>query len=139
MLLPIKTIPISQLKPHEQICPDHLLCLQQKISRDRIFTHPIVIDRTTKIILDGHHRCQALKRLGHAKIPCILVNYRSCQVAIKSRCHQDIDKETVIKHALRGKLLRPKATKHYLRLGSDQLIPFEKIKTNTKIPLSQLI
>ena len=136
--MPIKIISINQLKPHEQTCPDHLFRLQSKIAGDGIFTHPIVVDRTTKIILDGHHRHRVLERLGYTKIPCLVADYLSSQIKLTSRCQSDIKKETIIKHALRGRLLRPKTTKHYLRLSATEIIPLEKIKTKTKIPLSQL-
>jgi ParB-like chromosome segregation protein Spo0J len=73
---------IEELKEHEEIRPDYLEALKNEILADGILKMPICIDEKTCIILDGHHRLQALKRLGCKKIPCVLVDYQSENISV---------------------------------------------------------
>ena len=140
MPMPIKIISINQLKPHEQTCPDHLFRLQSKIAGDGIFTHPIVVDRTTKIILDGHHRHRVLERLGYTKIPCLVADYLSSQIKLTSRCQSDIKKETT--QTLTGKSRIQKEFTQSLtgkaRIQNEILITLTA-KGNIKKEISQIV
>ena len=92
---------IEALKEHEEIRPDYLEALKNEILADGILKMPICIDEKTCIILDGHHRLQALKRLGCKKIPCVLVDYQSENISvIPWREGETITKETIIDMAL---------------------------------------
>ena len=59
-----KIMGINTVLPHEQIHEDALLELLNQIKKDGKLLRPIAIDKNTKIIIDGHHRTEALKRLG---------------------------------------------------------------------------
>jgi ParB-like chromosome segregation protein Spo0J len=73
---------INELKEHEEINPFHLKEFMEKIKSDGILKKPIVVDKNTKIVLDGAHRLNALKALGCKKIPAVLVNYRSLKIKV---------------------------------------------------------
>jgi hypothetical protein len=47
----------------------------ENIEKIRMLKRPIIVDRDSYVIIDGHHRYEALKRLGVNKIPAILVDY----------------------------------------------------------------
>ncbi|MDP2971868.1 MAG: ParB N-terminal domain-containing protein [Deltaproteobacteria bacterium] len=66
---------IEELKEHEEIRPDYLEDLKNEILSDGILKMPIAVDRDTYVILDGHHRLHALKRIGCKRIPVVLVDY----------------------------------------------------------------
>lgn len=72
---------------------------------------PVVVDKKHKILLDGHHRYAALKKLGYKKIPAYLVDYSRVKVVTR-RKNIDITREIVIKRALSGKPFPPKTTRH---------------------------
>jgi ParB-like chromosome segregation protein Spo0J len=68
------------LKEHEEIRPEYLEQLKNEILSDGILKMPIAVDKATFIILDGHHRLHALKKIGCKRIPVILFDYQSPEV-----------------------------------------------------------
>ncbi len=63
------------LRPHEETILSKTNYVMENISRSRILRRPLIIDKNSFIIIDGHHRYEALVRLGVRKIPVILVDY----------------------------------------------------------------
>jgi hypothetical protein len=125
----IKNIKISELKPHEQIQPDHLAKLREEIKKDGILKDPIIVDQNTLAILDGHHRYNSLKSLGYNFCPCCLVDYQSDEIGVGCwRGGEVIAKQDVLAAALSGNLLIPKTSRH--------LIPNRPLSID--IPLSSL-
>src|SRR5664280_2827873 len=61
----ITLVPISALRQHEQILNENLMRVQRDLVRDGMVKDPIIVDQRTMIILDGHHRYNALKRMGY--------------------------------------------------------------------------
>ena len=57
------------IKPHENFSPDHMHELLRQIKHDGLIKSPIIIDKNTMILLDGHHRFNALKSLGMTSSP----------------------------------------------------------------------
>ncbi len=126
----IKFIQSNLLKQHEKVNTNHLKLLFNQIKHDGILNHPIIVDKNTLIILDGHHRFNTLKKLGLSIIPVYLVDYRSKEIEVSSwREGKKVTKELVIQAGLLGELLRPKTSKH--------LVP--KRPKQVKIPLYKLI
>jgi ParB-like chromosome segregation protein Spo0J len=66
----VKILPISTLKPHEEINFEVVRELAIIIKKEGIFRRAIAIDKENYIILDGHHRVKALEILGCRFIPC---------------------------------------------------------------------
>jgi hypothetical protein len=69
------------------------------------------------IILDGHHRYQALLDLGCKRIPVYLVDYFQDAIRVETWPGAIVDhitKEEVVEAVLRGKLFPPKTTRHIL-------------------------
>lgn len=60
------------LKQHELINQDHLYELLEEIHSNGFIEAPIIVDENTLIILDGHHRFNALRILGLSKAPVFL-------------------------------------------------------------------
>jgi ParB-like chromosome segregation protein Spo0J len=130
---------IETLREHEEIRPDYLEELKNEISLDGVLKMPICIDKKTCIILDGHHRLHALKKLGCKRIPVVLVDYQSPQIkVIPWREGETITKEKVIDTALSGKRMPSRTSKHMIALDGEwkhvsaiQMminIPLEKLK-----------
>ena len=137
-MVDIVFIRIEELREHEEIRPDYLDELKNEILSDGMLKMPIAVDRSTYIILDGHHRLHALKKIGCKKIPVILVDYQSTEIeVIPWREGEKITKEMIIDTALTGKRMRPKTSRHMI-LVEGQLKHISCIETIINVPLDEL-
>ncbi|MFH1895144.1 MAG: ParB N-terminal domain-containing protein [archaeon] len=133
----IKLIEISLLKPHEKIIPSRLLKIINSIRKNKTLFFPVVIDKTSLTILDGHHRVKAFRLLGIKKIPCFLVDYFSDEIKLLNRRKGfSATKSDVISRALIENLFPCKTTKHVLELfrinykiGGNTMNKIKEIKT----------
>jgi len=131
-------INLEDLKEHEEIRPDYLEELKNEILGDGILKMPIAVDKETYIILDGHHRLHALKKIGCNKIPVIMVDYQSSEIeVIPWREGEKITKAMIIHTALTGKRMAPKTSKHMIRVGGE-LKHISILETVINIPLDEL-
>ncbi len=129
---------IEELKEHEEIRPDYLETLKNEILSDGILKMPICVDKKTCIILDGHHRLHALKRLGCKKIPVVLVDYQSQGIkVIPWREGEMITKEKIIDTALSGKRMPSKTSKHMIILDGEWT-HISAIEMTIDVPLEKL-
>jgi hypothetical protein len=121
----IRRLPVDQLRPHETTDQQLLEQLIRKMQQGYMFHEPIVVDGATGVILDGHHRHAACKKLGIERIRCIVVDYRSPQIRVESRRPGLlVSKEDVIRRGLSGDLYPPKTTRHVFDgLGKDAMGP----------------
>jgi hypothetical protein len=130
---------MEELREHEETRPDYLEELKNQILCDGILKMPIAVDRKTYIILDGHHRLQALKRIGCTKIPVVFVDYHSPHIAILPwRDGEEVTKEMIIEAARTGRRMPSKTSKHMIILNGEWRhissiemiinIPLEKLK-----------
>ena len=107
----------ERLKSHERIDKVRLEELITDLKRKKVLRKPVVVDRKTLLILDGHHRRAAFVKLGIKKLPCFLVDYLSETVKVNFR-RQDIKnkliKEVILRKAKAGDLFPDKTTKHIL-------------------------
>lgn len=71
------------LKPHEDVI-ESIVVENINMLKRRCKIVPIVVDRNSLTILDGHHRHQAAVILGLDKIPVILVDYLSEDIKIEN-------------------------------------------------------
>lgn len=119
------------LKQHEMIEESHLKNLFNQIKKDDFISDPIIVDKNTMIILDGHHRYNAIKRMDLRSSPVYLVDYKSEKIKVTSwkKGKNNITKELVINAGLSGNLLKPKTSRHIIN---------EKPK-GLKTPLSKLV
>ncbi|MCY0860366.1 MAG: ParB N-terminal domain-containing protein [Sulfolobaceae archaeon] len=74
------------LKPHEDVELQNLMEIIKQLKINRKIK-PIIVDKNTYTILDGHHRFTALKLLGFRQIPSILVDYNSDEVSVNKWYH----------------------------------------------------
>jgi len=59
----------DHLKPHERIIKKHVKKLGHQIAKDGFINDPVIVDKGTMIILDGHHRYKILQLLGMSFVP----------------------------------------------------------------------
>ena len=128
----VELVPLEVLRPHEQILPKKVDQLEKMTHRWNAYTKPLLIDRVTGTILDGHHRFHVAQRLGLLCVPCVLIDYLEdnlIELDVWPNCGRDeVNKDEVIQAALSGDLFTPKTSRHRL---SDHLPPIA-------VPLSRL-
>ncbi len=131
-------VDLATLKEHEEIRPDYLEQLKDEILSDGILKMPIAVDKTTYIILDGHHRLHALKKIGCKRIPVILFDYQSPEIeVVPHRDGETVTKEMVIQTALAGRRMPPKTSKHMIMVEGE-LKHISILETVINIPLEEL-
>lgn len=126
-------MPLELLRPHEEIIPSKVSQLEKMTIRWNAYVLPLVVDKITGTILDGHHRYNVAKNLDLKCLPCVLVDYLSddsieLDVWPKSG-RTSLSKEEVIQAGLSGVLFSPKTSRHRL---PDHLPPIS-------MPLSRLM
>ena len=125
-------MPMEILRPHELTRPKKVDELEKMTNRWNAYVLPLVVDKNTGVILDGHHRHQVALRLGLQCLPCVQVDYmgdETVELEAWPNCGRDsITKEEVVQAGLNGDLFDPKASRHRL---SGHLPPIS-------VPLSRL-
>jgi len=123
-------IPIDKLREHEAINPDNLVLRERDIIESGGVV-PIVADREYLVILNGHHRYNALKKMGCKCVPVYLVDYLSDNVRLElwpesSVCK--LSKTDVIKMGLGRGVFPPKTTRHRFKFKfSRQRVPLAEL------------
>ena len=75
---------VSRLHIHEEIISDVVDTLAAKIEADGRFTHPIIADEKSLVVLDGMHRVAAVQKMGYRFLPVCLVDYGNPSIALCS-------------------------------------------------------
>lgn len=113
--LGIELADLHNLKPHELVDDDRLVEIRESIVKNGML-YPIVAERETSIILDGHHRFNIFKRFGIRVIPVFYVDYSDDRVVLDSWNGMEITKGEVIGAVNSGRLFSNKTTKHMFLL-----------------------
>jgi len=134
----VRIVEISLLRGHERLDTQRLDNLKAEIKSDGILKRPIAVDMNTNVVLDGHHRIGALRLLGCSKIPVLFVDYKSPKIGVKTAENgKEYPKQKVIEAALKGELLPPKSTWHYVTF-SKKIAHISKIQKRVNVPLKDL-
>lgn len=110
-------LPLSVLKGHEQINEASLADLMALLRHSQVLEEPIWVAREGTVILNGHHRVEALRRLGADRIAAWVFDYESDLVHLgRWRPGPPIPKSEVIRRAQEGRPFPPKTTRHRLQI-----------------------
>lgn len=110
---------ISRLHSHEAIQPKMLDTLAKQIEEDGFLIKPIVVDDENYVILDGHHRYEALKKLGCKRIPVYLVDYMDGAIEVVTwpgAVVNEISKKEIIDMGLSENVYPPKTSRHIVKV-----------------------
>lgn len=110
----ITEVEINLLLPHEKVLVDKKESIKDnlKYRNNELIISTILICSETNLIIDGHHRFNALKELGFRKVPVTLINYFTDSIIT-----DDIDslsKREIIFNSINKNLYNPKTTKHLI-------------------------
>jgi len=134
----VMILPIELLRPHEQTSKGLVDRLAEEIKRDGFLRKAILVDRETLTVLDGHHRIEALRKLGYKRAPCLLIDYLSPRIVVKRGDGKRIPKEHVVEVGIRGRPMPPKTTRHLVSVEGKTL-HVSKIEPDLNIPLHDLL
>ncbi|MBT7262572.1 MAG: ParB N-terminal domain-containing protein [Euryarchaeota archaeon] len=120
----VELVPYQWLKPHEQIKPRNRDKLLEMTKRWGGFTKPLIVDKRTGAILDGHHRYSIAGELNLARVPAICVDYledERIEVDVWPASKiESLTKQQVIEMCLSGNVFPPKTSRHTI---ADHLPP----------------
>jgi len=120
----VHLVHIDDLKPHEEVIKEREGRLQEYVKALPLLTLPaIIVESAYQVVLDGHHRLELFRAAGMTIVPAVFVNYEHEDVLVSPDSSDALSKETVIRNAVRGKLLPPKSTQHMVRSRGGSLMP----------------
>lgn len=124
-----RLVRISDLLEHEEIDPRKVDQLVEEIRRTNVVADPIWVAAGSGIILNGHHRVAALRRLGAEKVPAWILEYRSPDVRLERWGEgPPIAKAEVERRAATGELFPPKTTRHFVGSGlAERTTPLREL------------
>lgn len=128
-------VQVTALRPHEQTLAQREEEMYQKISGNQFFHKPLLVDRSTMTILDGHHRHQASLRLGLVQVPAIVMDYMDDEsITVEAwppAPAESVTKSDVIRSAMTGTLMQPKSSRHTMMADIPALeIPLEELRSS---------
>ncbi|HEU97771.1 MAG TPA: hypothetical protein ENO36_02815 [Fervidicoccus fontis] len=108
----------EELLPHEKTDELTVEIVAKMMLKERVVRVPVLVEYKYGVILDGHHRVEALKRFGIELVPVYIVDYNPEDIAVFSR-RKDlvVSKDEVIRRATAKDLFPHKSTRHVLRGG----------------------
>lgn len=111
-------VPIELLRGHEEHESERVDALVAELQRAGRFVDPIWVARGTWVILNGHHRVEALRRLRLKRVPAWVFDYEgNCVDLDRWTPGPPIDKAEVVARATHGPPFPPKTTRHRLRVS----------------------
>ena len=121
---------IARLRPTERVDAGHVERLAEEIHRDGLQRRPVLVERASLALLDGHHRFRAMQRLGLASINAVLIDYDDPRLTLSSWSARDYTRDEVRAAAASGALLPAKSTRHVLDPPlADMPVPLTDLAT----------
>ncbi|WIH27829.1 ParB N-terminal domain-containing protein [Photobacterium damselae] len=112
----LELINIDLIKETEEHIPERVEWLTERIQQEGIWRVPVLLERSTYAIMDGHHRFNVAKHIGLKRIPAVLLDYDSPNVLVTSwRPDIEINKDIVIDYINKGKIFPHKTTRHIIK------------------------
>lgn len=115
--------PPSTLLPTERHDPVRVGELIEKVKKKGFWTTPILVDKNSLAIMDGHHRTAVALKLNLKKVPVVKLSYGDPRVLLSGwEPGKNFSPEEIISAALSGVPLPLKSTKH------DLTVPLPSLK-----------
>ncbi len=123
-------VPVQLLREHESTFDRKVREVRTSLRSCGVLRRPIVVDLRTMVVLDGHHRLNAVRSLGLRRIPVLLVDYESEDVEVFPRRDEIVvSKSRVIRAAVNGRTYPPKTTRHELSFDVEPVdVSIEKLR-----------
>lgn len=127
---PITLVQTSELRPHEEVRFLRVFFILVRICLAKHFSKPLLIDKRTNTILDGHHRFWAAKILGLKRIPCYCVDYLyDSSITVHTRRPKiTVNKKTVIHTAIHNTVFPYKTSRHQYTTPAYSPVPLYQLR-----------
>ena len=133
-----RLVPLDRLRGHEKIDEAAVRALVRTLRADGVFAEPIWVARGSYAVQNGHHRVEALRRLGARRIPAWVFDYESDLVSLEPwRPGTVVEKSEVVRRARVGDLYPPKTTRH--RILADlpaRAVPLAELLAPERLPVA---
>ena len=133
-VLEILLLDISSLLSHENVVKDRAVSLSSRILRDGFIKKAVAVDKSSLVVLDGHHRVEAAREIGLRRIPAVVLDYSSERIIV---IPHSIKKEDVIRAAVEGRRFPPKTTRHMISL-EGHVFHISRIEPNVRLSIKAL-
>ncbi len=111
-------VPIAALRDHEEVDPEGVDRLVAELREEGRVLDPLWVSEGSLVILNGHHRFQALRRLGAERAPAWVIDYEDPRVHLdRWQPGPPIAKSEVVRRALERRPFPPKTTRHSLEFA----------------------
>jgi len=107
----IEFVATEAILPNEAHCATHAAELANAMKGSGLWRVPIVLERESLAVMDGHHRLAAARSLGLARVPVLRLEYRHVEV-VASRDGFIVTPEAIVERSRRGRLYPEKTTRH---------------------------
>ncbi|DAC17129.1 MAG: transcriptional regulator [Euryarchaeota archaeon TMED141] len=133
VFMEVELVQVTWLKPHEHIRPERVEQLRMKIQQNGYLHKPLLVDRVSGTILDGHHRYTAGQALGLSLLPALLFDYldeERIRVDTWPGCgRESITKKEIIDLAIRGERTPPKTSRHHIDVPIPRIrVPLDTLR-----------
>ena len=124
-----RLIRLADLLEHEEIEPHRVDQIVDDIQRTKVVADPIWVAAGSGVILNGHHRVAALRRLGAERVPAWVMEYYSPDVHLERWTEgPPIPKAEVERRAVAKELFPPKTTRHTIVVGlAERTTPLDAL------------
>ena len=136
----LELVRIEDLIEHEEVDEHHLEELSRLIIADGVLKRPLAVDYRTRVVLDGVHRLNFLKRYRRENVPVYFMDFLSDEILVFSADHRTLMlKDDVLEAALSGKKFPPRTTWHMIRMPNGDLEHISVIEKEVHYPLTCLV
>lgn len=109
----IALIPPEALLPTEHFIEERVLHVAHEIISEGFWLEPIMVERESWVIMDGHHRREFARRHSLRVVPCVMLDYS--QVELHSRqAGVHVTADDIIARGIQRRPYPPKTTRHVL-------------------------
>jgi len=125
-------VAIDRLRPHERTQPRLLAQVLDDLRTTGFVRRALLVEAEHLVILDGHHRYEALRRLGCTRAPVYLVDYEDDGIGLTTwpeATVKSVTKAEVIDRGVRGDPFPPKTTRHLVRFELQGVrVPLDELR-----------
>ncbi len=123
---------IEDLRIHEAIQVELLEDFINMLRDDGVFKVPVLVDENDCVVLDGHHRVEALRRMGYTKIPVYLVDYWDDAIEVAAWPEagiENITKDMILEMGKSDDVFPPKTSRHTVKAKLEEHhVPLEELR-----------
>lgn len=106
-------MPLAFFKRSEAVDYENVLLLKQRIAEAGQWLHPIPVESTHGIVMDGNHRVTVAALLGLKMLPCIRLRYDDPRVKVYDwRTGAPFDVDRIMDCVGADRMLPQKSTRH---------------------------